>query len=68
MRFLFRLNLSLHVGVGKKIEILNFVTSRGKFGGVGICFVRSEARKGREREQGSRRKSNAKAKQVETAR
>ena len=28
MRFLFRLDLSLHTGVGKKIEILNFTTKQ----------------------------------------
>ena len=29
MRFLFRLDLSLHAGAGKKFEILNFVTKHG---------------------------------------
>ena len=35
MRFLFRLDLSFHAGVGKKIEILNFVTKHGR-GFVGV--------------------------------
>ena len=29
MRFLFRLDLSLHTGAGKKIGILNFATKQG---------------------------------------
>ena len=29
MRFLFRLDLSLHAGAGKKIGILNFATKQG---------------------------------------
>ena len=41
MRFLFRLDLSLHVGAGKKFGIWNFVTEHGlgtggRVGGVAV--------------------------------
>ena len=42
MCFLFRLNLSLHVGAGKKIGILNFATKQG----VGVNRVWSGLRAG----------------------
>ena len=39
MRFLFRLDLSLHAGAGKKFGILNYATKQGlrqKQGGHGL--------------------------------
>ena len=39
MRFLFRLDLSLHAGAGKKIGILNYTTKQGlKLDGLGMYY------------------------------